>query len=465
MKRRFVIAQLVLGGLLGVFLGFASLSEPAHAQSASAFCPAGQTMINGFCLSPTFAAKPLCPEGFGPVSFGPTFNCVGFSSSGAASQSLATTVQALANQGAFSTLDAVRQRREEETERCPDGRPRINGMCRPLGTGTAIGYAPEAAYGAYAADISPGRMVLKAPAAMGLQVHPALWIQGFGDYETRNETTATGTPTSAGGVIGTPLPPGGLSLTTSLDRVTRTAGFLSGIDFTMLNVTGNSDALIVGGIAGYTSTHVKFNNINQTTDLTGPSVGVLAAYVRGPFSTDATLKADLLTQDQQFTDFTGGAFQVTGSNSLRLNTYSVASNINYKIPLSNPWYVQPTVGLIYTDTVYGGGAAALGLANTTSTRLQGGAMFGTNWAWSGVAVSSTLTGLAYSNVNITGGATTGNGFSGGIIPTDQGKVYGQFLLATNFDFGRGFSASTGTDVRFGNGVVGVGAKGGFRFQW
>jgi hypothetical protein len=464
--KRLLILHLLLCGLLGAFVAIAWPSEQAVAQSSSQFCPSGQTLVDGFCLSPQFGSKPGCPPGYGPVSFGPTaFNCVGFSSAGAASQSLATTVQALANQTAYSTLDAVRERREEETQLCPKGTQRINGMCTPIGSNTAMGYAPE---DAYAADIKPGRMVLKSVApttAAGLQVHPAVWIQAYGDYETRDQSTTNGTPTSSTGTPGTPLPPGGLSLNTSLDRVTRTAGFLSGTDFTILNITGNSDALIVGGIAGYTSTHVAFKNIVQTTDLTGPSAGVMAAYVRGSFSTDATFKADFLTQDQQFTDFAGGAFQVSGSNSIRLNTYSVASNVNYKIPVNNTWYVQPTAGVIYTDTVYATGAAALGLSNTTSTRLQGGAMFGANWTWSTVSINSTLTAIAYSNVSITGGAITQSGFSGGSIPTDQGLVYGQFLFANNYDFGRGFSASTGADVRFGNGVVGVGAKGGLRYQW
>jgi len=257
-----------------------------------------------------------------------------------------------------------------------------------------------------------------------------------------------------------------LTTSTVLDRTTTTFGFLGGIDFTFLNVTGNSDVLVVGALAGYTTSHVKFKALTQTTDVSGPGAGVFAAYVRGQFSTDVTFKADFLTQDQQFVDFSGGAALITGSNSIRLNTYSIAGNGNYKIPVNDAWYFEPTVGVIYSDTEFAAGSAALGLADTTSTRVQGGARIGTTWQFANINISSTLTGIAFSTVDISGGTTNAGGAAGaGVVQTDEGKVYGQFLLANNYDLGAGWSASSGSDIRFGNGVVGIGTKLGLRYQW
>jgi hypothetical protein len=402
----------------------------------------------------------------GPVTFGTnSFACAGNSGAAAASQALSIATRAVADQSLSRTLDAVRSRREAAAVTCPPGTINIDGVCRPAGAGRALGYAEENGYYAYAA--TPGRMLVKAPAAMmgGVEVHPAIWLQGFWDQENRDQSTATTTPTSPTGAIGTPIiPPGGLTTSTNLDQVTRTEGFLGGVDFTLSNFSG-SDVFLVGMLAGYSTSHINYKNVTSVTDLAGPSAGVFATYIHDAFSTDVTLKADFKNQDQQFSEFIGTPAAVSGTNSVRLNIYSIAGNVSYKVPVNDAWYFEPTAGTIYSDVVYGSGAAALGLADTTSTRLQAGARVGVNWKWSNVSVNSTLTGLGYSNVSITGGTNNAAAFASAAIPNDQGLLYGQFLFASNFDFGTGFSASLGTDVRFGNGVVGVGARGGFRYRW
>jgi len=339
----------------------------------------------------------------------------------------------------------------------------------PVSGGRAFGYAPEEAY---AADVSGGRLTMRPTAqAPTSSVRPALWITAFGDFEHRNESTGTSTP-ALGGTTGTllqPNPAGGpnqiLSLSGSLNRQTTTGGFITGMDFTFQNVTGNSDNFIVGALSGYQSSSVKFSGSTNVTDLFGPSVGVYFAYGRGAFSTDLTFKVDFLEQDQKFAESTGTAFAVAGANSSRLNNYSAAGNANYRFPINDFWYWEPTVGFIHALADVDSGAAALGLTDTHSTRIQGGLRLGSNWKWNTVSVNSTLTGIAFDTVSITGGASNQNGFNGAIIPTDEGKVFGQVLSFNNFDFGNGYSASAGADVRFGHGVVGIGVKGGLRYQW
>jgi len=444
-------------GVLGLILA-SSFGAPAAAQGQ--YCPPGFSLINGYCQSPSFAVKPLCPLGMGPVSFGPSFNCAGISSAGAASQSLASTTRAIADQTLSTTVDAIRRRREEELRQCPAGQTRVNGQCVPTGR-TAIGFAPEEAY---AADMGGGRLVLKAPPSVSRPfISPAFWIQGFADRERRDQSTGTSIPTSATGAPGTLLPPGGLSTSVNLDRVTRTYGVLGGLDFTMVNFAGG-DLLTFGALGGYTSAKADFKSIVQTTEWFGPSAGVFAAYVRGPFSADVAFKVDFLTQDQDFVDFPGDIFQTSGSSSIDLKIYSIAANANYRIPLSAAMYIEPTVGLFYANIRYDSGATALGLADNTSTRIQGGLRLGLDAMFGNIRTNTTLTGLAYNYVQVTGGVVPA--FLGpGVLPSDEGKTFGQFLLATVYDLGGGLSGFTGGDVRFGNGLLGVGGRGGIRYQW
>jgi len=451
------------------FLGVVELlgsSGPASAQS-STFCPSSFTLINGFCVSQSFTTKPVCPVGMGPVSFaGGGFACVGNSSAAAASQSLSTTQTAIANQSMLQTEDIVRSRQQTAMLNCPAGMVNINGICRPAGTGRAMGYS-EDDDGIMAYAAAPGQMLLKAPKATvaGLEVHPAAWVQGFYDYENRDQTTGTANVVSATGAPGTLLPPGGLTTSTSLGQTTQTGGFLTGLDFTFKNFSG-SDVLLVGLLGGYASSHVTFSHVSNTSNLFGPSVGAFAIYAHNAFSTDVVFKTDFKTLDQEFADFTsGGAFAVSGTASTRLNIYSVAGNVNYKIPLNDMWYVEPTAGAIYTAANYDSSAAALGLADSTSTRLQGGSRFGVDWNWDKTVVNTTLTGLVYSNVSVTGGTVTSAAFASPVIPNDQGLVFGQILLVSIFDFHNGFSVQLGTDVRFAENVFGIGANARFRYQW
>jgi outer membrane autotransporter protein len=351
-----------------------------------------------------------------------------------------------------------------DSESCPAGERRINGVCRTDSSALPLNYAPGSYY-----DYQPGRLFLKTPpsASTSYGSHMGAWVQTFGDYEQRTETTGTTTP-SLGGVAGTlltPNPAGGpnqvLSLSSALGRTTGTGGVMGGFDVTM---PFDSSVLLAGLLTGYTSTHVSFTNSVDTADMFGPTVGAYAAYVRGQFSVDGIVKADLLTLNQSFSDFSGTPFAVSGSSSIRLDNYSEAVNFNYRIPMGR-WYLQPTAGTTYTQEVYGGDAAALGLADGTDWRLQAGARIGTNWMFGKLAVNSTLTGLVYDDAIITGGTINQGGFAGTIIPTDEGKLFGELLWASTADLGRGFSGVTAANVYFRTGVFGVGGQAGLRYQW
>lgn len=161
---------------------------------------------------------------------------------------------------------------------------------------------------------------------------------------------------------------------------------------------------------------------------------------------------------------TSSAFSGTGST--RLVNYTSASNLNYRIPLNHQFWVEPTAGVQVTVTSYDASAAALGLSNGHQVRVQGGARFGADYLWNSIHVTSTVTGLAYDNVSVSGGFIQNVAFGNQAeLLNDQGKLRGEGILALNFDYGNGLSTFVQGDVRGGEGLFGAGGKGGFRYQW
>ena len=448
-----LVIRILLGWHFAWLVAMCWPAGPAIAQG-SPFCLPGQVFQNGFCVNPTPnppSNPPACPDGWGPAAFGPQTACAGLPPSASQSQALANTQSTIVAQAMESTLDAVKKRREEETQ--PRSRPVQN-------------YAPEQAY---AANKAFSRLVTKEPAAPIVgSVRSGLWFQSYGSREDRKEFTQPGLP-QLNGVPGILLPPQGpnqnLSLATDLSRVTSTGGFLGGFDFTFLNVTSKYDALVVGLLGGYQTTHVRYKTSPNTADIDGSSFGAYVAYVNGGFSTDVAGKIDWLTQDQTFSNFPGTVFATAGTNSVDLVNYSVAANINYRFPLAFGWFVEPTAGVLYTRTDYDDAALAIGLSDSSATRLQGGVRVGSYWQMSYINVFTALTGLAYETVAFSGGATIQNGFAGTTVPTDKGKVFGQFILTNIFDLGGGFSLQADADVRFRQDVLAVGGRGGLRYQW
>jgi Autotransporter beta-domain len=259
----------------------------------------------------------------------------------------------------------------------------------------------------------------------------AVWGQGFVDHEERD-------------------PRGGFSGST-----TNIGGTIGGVDYTFRNVFSASDAFVFGVLSGYATAQAKSTDGITKTHVEGPSVGIYGVYVSGGFSVDFNSKVDFFGVDQ------------TGGFSADLTNSVTAANLNYKInaPASVGGWVEPTVGMIYTDSNWGNGQSAL---DGHQLRVQGGVRFGQSLTFGEITVEPTLTGLLYSDVVIEGGtvATIGQPAA----PTDQGKLFEQALFKLNFDFGNGLSSSVEGDVRhsdMGNGtqVVGAGGRVAVRYQW
>jgi hypothetical protein len=211
--------------------------------------------------------------------------------------------------------------------------------------------------------------------------------------------------------------------------------------------------------------------------LSGPTAGLYATYFNAGFSSDVAVKFDFLTLNETFNDLlatTQGASTNTpafisfaGAGSVNLLNSTVVGNLNYRFYLYPNFWVEPTVGVAYTNSSYGSGATQLGLANGNLVRVQGGSRFGTSTLISnGVLMTTTLTGLAYSDVVVQGGfIPVGFQANNLLVQADEGLMRGQGIFALNFDFGYGMSSFVQGDVYGGAHLFGAGGRGGLRYQW
>jgi hypothetical protein len=291
----------------------------------------------------------------------------------------------------------------------------------------------------------------------------------------------------------------GPNVALNIESRTGTVGFVAGADLTSRGLFFANDGLIVGVTAGYTSSELKLNSLAIPTDqppspfagtvgtgvshlsanVSGPTAGLYATYFSGGFSTDFTAKFDFLTVDQTFNDLlattigvsTGGppAFlPFSGAGSVSLLNSTVVGNFNYRFDLYPNFWIEPTVGVQYTNSSYGSGAVQLGLSAGNLVRVQGGARFGTSTLLGGgVLMTTTLTGLAYNDVVVQGGFIPVSAFQGGnlLVQADQGLMRGEGILAFNFNFGGGWSSLVQGDVYGGAHLFGAGGKAAVRYQW
>ena len=157
-----------------------------------------------------------------------------------------------------------------------------------------------------------------------------------------------------------------------------------------------------------------------------------------------------------------------GAGSVSLLNSTVVGNLNYRFDLYPNFWIEPTVGVQYTNSSYGSGAAQLGLADGNLVRVQGGARFGTSTLISNrVLMTTMLTGLAYNDVLVQGGFIPVGAFQGNnlLVQADQGLMRGQGILALIFDFGDGMSSFVQGDVYGGAHLFGAGGRAGIRYQW
>ena len=142
----------------------------------------------------------------------------------------------------------------------------------------------------------------------------------------------------------------------------------------------------------------------------------------------------------------------------------MAENINYKFRLGQFSFVEPTMGYMLTRTLFDGSAAANGLQDATTLRVQGGLRFGTVIDLKGALLVPSLAALIYENAIAQGTAINTNpGLP--LTPTDADQIRGEIIPKLNFYFGGGYAAFLEGGVRFGHDLVGGAARVGLQKQW
>ena len=492
------ICSTVLASIAGCgAIGFDSTSAQAQI-----FCPAtasggaqtGIRLANGTCTN------------VGNVD--PRTSIGAFSNAALGSQALSDLAQGTTQQTSEVVRTSVEGRRETEQERCSDGFVRGAAGCQrvavqpsppppasePSAPARETRRPPRERRAAPVREPAPVVRVRPMPVKALPPLEPAArygtWAQGYGDYERRTGIGRSSINCCQGaGGIAIPLDLTGESRAT-------TAGFVGGLDTTLRNLSSAGDGLILGVLYGYTSTDVKFSTTSAPNPpnanvlggssqlkarLEGGSFGGYATYFNDRFSADATVRADFLSLNESFVDTLGFTANVgippvgvpasqgtfAGAGSTRLINTTVMANLNYKLPITVDTWWEPTAGFQYTASDYETSAAALGLTDGHLFRLQGGIRFGVNsYLPGGGRLTTTVTGLVYDNVEVTGGFIQNVAFgNNALILNDQGKLRGQGILAFKLDRGNGFSLFAQGDVRGGEGLFGAGGRGGFRYEW
>jgi hypothetical protein len=407
---------------LGATLWILTAAAPAYALDPGCTCPAGIPVGSSSCFVSPYTVAAVCT---GPK--GAALNqSIGH---------LATTSQQLSFEGVRLMLEG----RRDQLQGTLGG---TFGNLHPH----PMGYAPSAleqeqdfeplaplSYAGSKQSNPLAAMAYKAPQAPA-STGPsfATWVQGLGDIEHDQASSADDTGHTA-----------------------TTYAAQGGIDGTWQNVSKSGDALVLGLVGSYTNAYVGYDGTPTATKLKGPGVGLYGTYLSGGFSADLTGKFDFLGLDE---DFAG----IVPSNSLDLVNAGASGNLQYKVALAGGGFVEPTGGFSFTRTMFGSGAAALGLTDASTLRLQAGSRWGTSFMSGSTSVEPSLKAVAYDNVIADGSA---NSAVAGIVATDEGKIRGEVTPSLDLDFGNGASATLSSSVRFGQGMLGGSASVNLRRQW
>jgi hypothetical protein len=363
------------------------------------------------------------------------------------------------------TLELIRDRRMQVAQSCPAGTaPSASGACVAISSTQSAATAPNAPGSSPAAQTKkPPRPVVASGAAPGgsgvapggygsLKDDPVVplrtvygtWAEGYGDYDRRDNVSPS-------------------------DQTIRfrSYGVLAGIDHTYLR--SPREGIMIGGLAGYNQTKGEFSAgtapppndaAPKSQDIEGAMLGLYATYFHNRFAMDFLVKTDLFDLEQRA--LTTCATGVTGSTNL--TNYVVASNIYYRHDLGRQLWWEPTFGIRYVQTDFGGGAAAIGLSDGNALRLQAGARIGTDWMTADRRFwTVSFLAAIYSDVVVNGFTATTPG--GVTLDTDEGKVRALGQLRAKVTTGGGVSYYGQVEVRGGEDYWGVGGKAGLRYEW
>jgi hypothetical protein len=248
----------------------------------------------------------------------------------------------------------------------------------------------------------------------------------------------------------------GVNLTGSGDSsraagiTTNSYGATGSVDVTKIGIFKANDAISVI----FTGSGIWSNSpgINSST---GVGAGTIA-YVDGGFSTDFTI-------DGTWTSTRLAAAGIVSPDSTGI---SYAPNVQYKFEMGNGFYIEPTVGVTYTQVF----SANFGAQTGDSTEVHGGARFGTETMWNNVRVQPQLTLAAFTIAEQTGtGGVAGAGgappipAAAGTVPT--GTLGGRASGKLNFLWTSTFSSFIEVHGSGISGTTAYGSTGGLRWTF
>jgi hypothetical protein len=455
------VTRIAISGVFSLWAGFAVLDQADVAQAQSAcICPAGtKTLGNSQCQSKTLT----CPRHMGDTLVGQQCQTTGnifdnddlYPPTSVTEVFVATCkavtpqiggIVAMQQQSSFNTIAGVLRARRDALD---GGRivPVAPTAASVPPSVSARGYAPSELDGIpglmsyapnspiYAVPVAPAPVIASGPTW-------ATWVEGLGDWEKRN-----------------PL--------NSLDvgRTQNTYSTHAGVDATWANPLVGGDYFVAGLVTNYTSTHVDLTGLPASLRLEGPGVGFYSMYLNGGFSADTAVKVDFVNLREDFAGLVAEGFTLTTTgNSIDITNAGVAGNLQYKNKYS--WgFIEPTMGFAFTHTMFGNNAAAMGLQDASTLKLQAGARFGGTFLVNGMSIEPNLGLLAYSNVIADGTTLAVLGTQTPDPPTDKGLVRAEVNPEVNFGFDNGYSAYIRGSVRAGSELVGGSVKAGMRKEF
>jgi len=242
----------------------------------------------------------------------------------------------------------------------------------------------------------------------------------------------------------------GVSVTGSIDQQRATVAGLSATadttsvvgtgDVTKIGVFTSSDAVVIG-VNGSGS-----RTTQDQIEAKSSGVGTFIAYINGGFSADFEFNATFTSSNTPSVTIAGIPVSALATSiSTDTTAYSYSGNVQYKFDLANGWWIEPTIGVSFSESFF----STAGASSAQSTLIQGGARFGTDVRWNGILVQPTFTGIAYSFIHESVGGIP----SVVAVPTDEGQLWGRGAAKLNFIFNNNFSAFIEGNIRGTGGTV------------
>ena len=314
-----------------------------------------------------------------------------------------------------------------------------------------------------------------------------VWSCGIGG---RVDTDSTGTVGNFT-VAGAPVLPG-----FSFDCTTKTrqefGGYQVGADIARLNLGGSGANIHFGVTAGYAES--KATDISPGGSFSGtfqvPFAGLYAAFTQGGLFVDGQLRFDFYQNSA--TDVPNG---LLGQN-FDARGVSLTGNIGYQFQLGNGWFVEPSVGGVWSNVTidplnvagnFGGILPAppgtVQINDVESLLGRASIRVGTNFTSGGLALQPFFTASVFhefadnvtTSLNTCFGAIFGTGACGtafgglevgSTLTTDRIGTYGQFALGIAGQIiNTGWLGYVRADYRTGEKIEGWSLNGGLRYQF